>query len=342
MIHLPPSIKEGDGIGVLSPSNPGASKYSERFRFALEALQSFFNVEIFFPNGFEHQGSYTAGSPRQRADAFLELLTNPSVKAIFTTYGGWNSSDILSLLPREVVRAHAKVLVGYSDTTALLLGYQALADVVTYYGPALLPQFGEFPAPFEYTLSSLRKALVLGEGGLIADPPFWTEEFLDWGGTGWKRQRTTRPDSSRELWRHGSGEGVLWGGNLCTLNHLVGTRFLRPPEGPIVLFIEATDVEARLQVLRRGMVHLRDIGLMDRVSALLVGRSPDCVPEGDEGLREMILDVLGAFRFPVVGQMPFGHTDPMATLPIGCVSRVMADGSTALVEVVGPTTLRES
>ena len=340
MIRLPPAITPGDGIGIFSPSEPGAQKYPERFQRGVDALQSFFRAEIYLPKHFERLNSYIAGTPPERASSFLELLTNPHVKAVFTTYGGWNSSDILSLLPKDLIASHPKVLVGYSDSTSLLLGYQALAGTVTYYGPAVLPQFGEYPKPFEYTLSSLWKAIVLAEGGPLSDPPYWTNEFLDWGEPGWQRPRKANSGQCRETWRNGYGEGTLWGGNLCTLNNLVGTPFYSPPDGPIVLFIEASGVEAKLPVLRRALVHLRDVGLMRVVSALLVGRSPDCASVGHEGLREMLLDVLASFRFPIVGQMPFGHTDPMATLPIGCASRVVADGSAALVEVIGPTAFR--
>jgi len=337
MMRLPRAIAPGDVVGVFAPSSPGARLYPDRFRRGLRALSSCFRCEVRLPHDFEQAGDYAAGRPEDRAQAFLELALDSDVRAIFTTYGGHNSSDLLPLLPRdELLRTAPKAVVGYSDTTALLLGYQALTGAVTYYGPAVLPQFGEYPEPFEYTLASARSTLMLGEGGAVEDPGFWTDEFLDWGKDGPVRARRV-VEGWREPWRKGEGEGVLFGGNLSTANYLIGTPYFGPPPGPLVLFFECTGEDAKLPALRRALMQLVNCGLMDRVTAMLVGRSPHNAPRGETGLRELVLDVFGDYRFPILGQLPFGHTDPMVTLPIGCQATLSIRKDRARLEVIGPT-----
>lgn len=338
MMQLPGAISPGRAIGVFAPSSPGARHYQRRFQRGIAALGRCFQCEVVLPPGFEHAGKYTAGTALERASSFLALLEDPQVQAIFTTYGGYNCSDILSLLPRAVLQAHPKILVGYSDTTALLLAYQAITQCVTYYGPAVLPQFGEYPEPFAYTLQSVHDTLVRGKGGKLPLPTAWTDEFVDWGQPEKERARTLIRDEGPVTWREGEGEGWLFGGNVSTVQALIGTPYLRPPQGPLVLFLEGTAEDMRIPVLRRSLVQLCQIGLMQQTAALLLGRRPGST-SADE-LQAMVLDVTREYRFPILGQLPFGHNDPIATLPIGCRARVRARCKSGELEIDGPTVLR--
>jgi muramoyltetrapeptide carboxypeptidase LdcA involved in peptidoglycan recycling len=139
-----------------------------------------------------------------------------------------------------------------------------------------MTQFGEHPRPLAYTVRWLRRMLVEGRAGLeVDDPEDWTNEFLDWGGTEWST-RARRPSgvARRAVWKDGEGEGRLFGGNIETLNFLVGTPYLRVPDR-IVLFWETTDAEASLPRVQRALTHLRQVGLLERTAAMLIGRSPD-------------------------------------------------------------------
>jgi muramoyltetrapeptide carboxypeptidase len=102
---------------------------------------------------------------------------------ILTTIGGANSADMLPLLDVPTLKRNPKVLIGFSDTTSLLLGVQALAGWVTFYGPAVMTQFGEYPGPLDYTLESFRN-FVFAEPQFepeIQSPSKWTNELLAGG-----------------------------------------------------------------------------------------------------------------------------------------------------------------
>lgn len=339
MMQLPGAIRPGGVIGVFAPSSPGAARYQHRFQRAMAALGACLQCEVVVPAGFEHPGAYTAGTAHERASSFLALLEDPRVQAIFTTYGGYNCSDLLPLLPPAVLRAHPRILVGYSDTTALLLAYQAITGYVTYYGPAVLPQLGEYPEPFAYTLQSMCDVLVRGQGGTLLPPASWTDEFVDWSRPEHERARTLEADEGPVPWRQGEALGRLFGGNVSTLTALLGTPYLRLPPGPLVLFLEGTAEDMRIPVLRRSLVQLCQSGLMEQVTALVLGRVPSSSRQDLGGIKQMVCDVTRPYRLPVLGQLPFGHSDPMVTLPIGCLAHVAVGRSIGAVQIEGPTVL---
>lgn len=268
-------------MGVIAPSLPLAVRYPRRFERGLEALASILDVEVVVAGQCHAETGFTAGSTEARAAALMAMVQDPSIAAIFCAIGGFNSAEILPFLDPRILRRHPKAFVGYSDATALLLGLQALAGWVTFHGPAVMPQLGEFPQPFPYSVGSLRSQLVTRElPDDLADPEGWTDEFLDWGTSAWlERPRQTRGPAGREIWRSGQGQGRLFGGNVETLNLLLGTPYCLPPRD-LILFWEANAEEAFLPRIRRALTQLRLAGLFERIRGMLVGRSPDATAVG--------------------------------------------------------------
>ena len=90
---------------------------------------------------------YRSGTIRERAEEFNALVRDPNVRCIMAAIGGNNSNSLLPYLEYEGLCKDPKIIVGYSDVTALLLGIYAQTGLTTYYGPAVVASFGEFP-PF--------------------------------------------------------------------------------------------------------------------------------------------------------------------------------------------------
>ncbi|MDP9583676.1 UNVERIFIED_ORG: muramoyltetrapeptide carboxypeptidase [Burkholderia contaminans] len=324
----------GAGVGVFAPSLPLAAMFRDRFNYALMQLASTLQaVPIVADNVVRLQSGFCAGSARERAEELNRLIADRSVRSIICTIGGFNSAEMLPFVDYASARANPKILVGYSDCTALLLGLQAMAGWVTFHGPALMTQFGEYPTIFPYTLDAYRRAV---EGRLrgwtVPNSPFWTSERLEWADGAWRtRARLPNGQALMEAWRSGTSSGVLWGGNLETVNLLAGTPYFSPPERDIVLFWEAVEAEAFLPRVRRALTHLQQCGVLERTVAMIVGLSPDAQPFMGVSLRETVLDAVAGYAFPVIGAAPIGHTDPMLTLPIGVRVEVSAEpGATTL------------
>lgn len=333
---LPNKLEKGDKIGIIAPSFPTANWFSNRFDFALKAIPTHLQVEYELANSANSAKGFVSDDAKNIAEEIHSFIKNPSIKAIFTTIGGFNSAEILPFLDADLIRNNPKIFIGYSDTTALLLGINALSELVTFYGPAIMTQMGEYPKPFDYTLQSLNNTLFSGNAvGNIEDPAFWTNEFVDWGGNEWNtRPRKTESTSIREIWKHGKGEGTLFGGNIETLNFLIGTKYFQPPND-IVFFWEATEAEAFIPRVQRAFTQLKQCSFFENVRAMLIGRSPDCKPISKVTLQDCVINYFKDYDFPIIANLAFGHTDPIMTIPIGISAKLetSVNNNSALISI---------
>jgi muramoyltetrapeptide carboxypeptidase len=183
----------------------------------------------------------------------------------------------------------------------------------------------------------LRRTIVNGDGGMLAPPGAWYLDGPDWSTD--NAPRRSNPSSPMRCVRPGHSDGILFGGNVNTLNFLIGTRYFRPPSGPLILFIEMVNAEAEWFSLRRSLVHLKQAGLLDRAVGLVVGRSPHAGPV--EYLADLLLDVAGDHRFPIIADVAFGHSDPVATLPIGVRATMTVTHGACAINIQGPTVRRD-
>ena len=136
-------LKKGDRIGIFTPSSPATVTALQRF----ERAKAFLESKGFVIVGGKLTGEsdfYRSGSPKARAEELNELLRDPNIKMIMSTIGGTNSNSMLPYIDYEAFKQNPKLVVGFSDATAVLLALYAKTGISTYYGPALIPSFGEF------------------------------------------------------------------------------------------------------------------------------------------------------------------------------------------------------
>lgn len=320
----PPAIQPGDRIGVFSPSSGSGTLYPMRWRRAIAALSSCLGVKVVNGNLAGRVYGYASGSPRERAEELMSLLRDPSIAGVIAAIGGFNANGLLEWLDPALMLHSPKVVIGYSDADAVLLGLHAIAGMVTFHGPALLPQFGEWPHPDEYTSRALRSA-VCGTLplGTVVPPELIAWEIEDWGAEPPPpRPRMRAP--SWESWQEGHADGPLLCGNVETLNALVGSAFL-PSLSRTILFVEATGAEAYLPRFERALTHLRIAGMLSKIAGLVIARCPDAIPVKGRSLKDVVLDIVSDLPIPVAGNVDFGHTDPILTLPNGCQSRLVVE-----------------
>ncbi|MEG2917767.1 MAG: LD-carboxypeptidase, partial [Clostridium sp.] len=114
-------LKIGDGIGMFSPSSPITSTVPMRYKRGKEFLESKgFNIVEGLLTG--KSDYYRSGSIKERAEELNELIRNPKVRCIMSTIGGMNSNSILPYIDYEAFKRDPKIIIGYSDVTAILLG----------------------------------------------------------------------------------------------------------------------------------------------------------------------------------------------------------------------------
>ena len=135
MIILPHRINKGDTIGIFSPSYPASAGWIDGKNHAVSFLkEKGFNVKYGSLTG--KRDFYRAGSIKERAAELNELIYSPDVKCIMAVAGGYVSNSLLPYINYEYLCRNPKIIIGYSDITAILLAIYAKTGLVTYYGPA--------------------------------------------------------------------------------------------------------------------------------------------------------------------------------------------------------------
>ena len=312
----PPRLIEGQTIGFVAPSS--AFDDPEDIRAAVEAVESLgFRVKlgqyVFRRNG------YLAGTDGERAADLNAMFADPAVDAIFALRGGYGSSRLLPYLDYAQIQKQPKILLGYSDITALLLAIHGQTGLVTFHGPVGNQRFTP------YTLAELTKVLCQPTEPMLvgAPPPFQAQPGI-----------VERVNRVTTIVR-GKVQGALIGGNLTLLTHLVGTPYAPDLRGKI-LFLE--DVGETVYRIDRMLTQLWLSGELAQVAGIVFGKFTDCKPTYSSGSSLPLSDVLEercrTLDIPSVRGLMIGHVDDQTTLPIGCqVELDAAAGTLTLLEL---------
>ncbi len=308
-------LKTGDSIGIFSPSSPITYSCPNRFERAKKYLQS---------KGFKIiEGSltgkcdfYRSGSIKQRAEELNALIRNPEVKVIMSTIGGMNSNSILPYIDYDEFKRNPKIIIGYSDVTAILLAIYAKTGINTFYGPALVASFGEFPPFVDYTYEYFEDIVTdnIQIPYTLNAPPIWTDESLEW-----EKQDRGKEERENNLITvyDGIATGRLMGGNLNTMQGIWGSEYMPEIKKGDILFIEDTMKDAG--TIERSFSLLKLNGVFDRISGIILGKH-ELFDDSGTGRKpyEILLEVMGDKRLPFIADFDCCHTHPMMTLPIGC------------------------
>ena len=293
-VLLPPYLRPGDTIGVVSPAS--WFPYDE-LADGLRILRDDWQLKVIEGDSLHAVDGPFAGSDDLRRADLQRLFDNSDVRAVFAARGGYGCYRIADGLDLTGLRANPKWLVGFSDVTVLLsLLYNH--GIVSLHG--LMPrQFGQ-PNRAE-SLESLRQWL-FGEGPTQYSVP---------------DNRLNRP---------GQTAGLLVGGNLTMLANSLGTLTDVDFSG-IILFIE--DIDETLFSLDRMMTQLHRAGRLANLAGLVVGQFTDMrvnlsLPFG-KNANEIIAEAVADYHYPVLFDFPAGHVDYNLALPIGMSVRLVVD-----------------
>lgn len=303
-------------IGIVSPSAPVAAACPRRFKRGITFLEQL-GFRVVVAEYATQKTRFTAGSVRARCADIEQLFRDTRVDIVMSTIGGYNANDLLDRLDYSVIAQHPKPFVGYSDITILLLALRQRCGIPVLLGPALLPQFGEFPDPMQFTVEAFHRVLRDLGTGLSYDlpcSPEWTEEFLAWDVHD-SRRRVLHANSGWQVLRHGGAEGVLLGGNVRSFMALVGTPY-QPDFRDSILVLEdiGDETPASLQRMLRQADHA---GLLRGVRGVLFGRFQQASGMTRSHLQAVVRNIFGRRELPVIAGIDVGHTDPMLTLPLG-------------------------
>lgn len=318
-------------VGVFSASSPISVSVPVRYDRGKAYLEAK-GMRVIDGKLFRQRDGYRSGTIRQRADEFNALLHDDRVQILMASIGGNNTNSLLPYIDYDYLKEHPKIVVGYSDTTSLLLAIYAKTGLVTFYGPALAASFGEFPPLVDQTFDAFENMI-----GLSIEIPYefsvptgWTDEYIPWDTQ--NRGKHTQPNR----WvcvRPGKARGRLIGGNLNTMEGFFGTEYMPQIQQGDILMIEDSLKDAC--TIERSFSLLKLSGVLDRVGGILLGKHEQFDDNGT-GRKpyEILEEVLGDRNIPILAEFDSCHTHPMLTVPIGCMVELNAsERSVKLMEL---------
>lgn len=290
---IPQKLNQGDEIRIIAPSSSLTRVRSDIYDSALAFLQAQdFNVTI--SKNCRETNIFQSSSVRFRAEDIHEAFADKNVKAVMACIGGFNANELLPYLDYELIKDNPKILCGYSDITALLNAVYTKTGLATYHAPHLA-SLG-FLNEREYTQKYFSECM-------MSDGPF-----------------AVTPSAAAQghtVIQEGECEGVIIGGNLCTLNLLQGTPYM-PDIKNKVLFLEDDNIMGDYFVCEfdRNLQSLLQVSGAETIRGIVFGRFDESCKMTEDVVKAIIRDKVSP-NIPIVFGVDFGHVFPMISFPIG-------------------------
>ena len=313
-LTLPRRLAAGDTVGVVSPAS--ATFQTVDIDIARESLEALgLNVKIGKHVLARH--GYLAGNDKDRAEDINEFFSDSSIKAVLPIRGGWGSSRVLPHLDYDAIRRNPKVMVGYSDITALHLAMQAKTGLVTFHGPNGM---GRWDA---WSLDYFKRLLFDGEAVTMQNPTMLSE-----------RNALAQTENRVQTITPGTARGRVLGGNLTVLTTILGSAYVPSFDGAI-LFVE--DVGEDFYRIDRMFTQLKLAGILDRVRGFVFGTCAECSPGegfGSLTLEEIFADHIKPLNIPAWFGAMIGHQMPQWTIPVGVEAEI--DSAKGTIRLLAP------
>ena len=305
---FPAKLVEGDEIRVIAPSFSMSIISKETHEYAKSAFSKI-GLNLSFGKNVEECDQFVSSSIVSRVEDLHKAFSDPKVKGILTTIGGFNSNQILDSIDWNLIQKNPKVFCGYSDITALQNAIYAKTGLITYSGPHY-STFGDLKS-IEYTVEYFKKCLFSDKAFNIQPSKQWSDDiwYVD------QEKRTFITNTGYLPINPGTAEGTLIGGNLCTLNLLQGTKYFPSLDGSI-LFLE-DDADSHPVNFDRDLLSLIQQPDFDKVKGLVIGRFQKNSKFADDLLIKILESKKQLKHLPILANADFGHTTPMITFPIG-------------------------
>lgn len=274
-------LQPGATIGVIAPAFKSFTKPD------LDRLTAILNeagYNVIYGKSVNAEYGYLAGDDNLRANDVMEMFKNPEIAAILCIKGGYGAMRILDKLDYEIIKQNPKMVIGYSDITALQNAIYAKTSNVSIHG---LVGISLLSKTIDDNSKEYFFKLLKGQ------------------------ELPSKPDKI-------DCEGVLIGGNLSLVSSLIGTPYMSDFKGKILML---EDVGEEPYAVDRMLTQLRLAGVFDQINGLILGHYTDCNPSESkkdcQTVEEVLDDFVKDIKVPVIRHYPFGHSYPFLSLPIG-------------------------
>lgn len=300
-IIKPKHLKEGDRIALVAP---GSYISESELQDSVKDLSDL-GFQVTFSEKLTLQNGYFSGTDQQRAEDLMDMFEREDVDAIMCVRGGYGCARILPLLDYSVIKKHPKILIGYSDVTALLYGIFRKTGLITFHGPVATSTFNDF------TVNNFKRVLM----NLNPDRKYFN----------------ANPSSDENIYGvrtlvNGKAKGRLVGGNLSIMVSLIGTKYDVDYSNKIIFIEEVGEEPYRID---RMLTQLIQADKFKNAAGVMMGIFSKCEPREKDpsfsksfSLMEVLTDRFFNMKIPVVYGMSFGHVKDKFTIPFGALAEL--------------------
>ena len=293
-------LQSGDTIGVCAPS---AQFNLQKFNAGVKVLENL-GYKVKIPKEIFEKKRYFAGDDVMRANIINTLFSDPDIDAIICARGGFGAIKILDYLDWELINNNHKLFIGFSDICALLLSIldktsekiKNKTNKIVIHGSNVVC----LATAHDKTIDSLQNTM---QGN------FTDIEILQ-----------------GEVLKAGKSSGILKGGNISTISHLLGTKF-QPDFTNTVLFLE--DIGEPAYKIDRMLSQMKMAGMFEKIAGVITGSFEKC--ENDQYLQEILLETFKEYNIPILTGLDAGHGKINLALPMGINIEIIGTTNTSML-----------
>jgi muramoyltetrapeptide carboxypeptidase len=308
----PARLGYGDLVGLIAPGGVIDDTLIEKCVKNLEAFGMRVKISA---NIRAARGGY-AGTVAERVEDLHAMFVDKDVNAIWAARGGSGCIQLLPKIDYPLIRHHPKILIGYSDITALLLAIYRHAGLITFHGPVASSTFSD------YSLAHLKAVLMESQSRFEINMSSQNAE-----------KALQEPQFARRAIREGAATGRLVGGNLSVLSAMIGTPYAAELKGSLLFLEEIGEAPYRVD---RMLTQLSQSGELKNIAGAMLGvfqKSVAIDGEASLTLAEVLDDHFAQLKAPSVYGFSFGHIAQQFTIPVGVRARLdTANATLTLLE----------
>jgi len=299
----PKRLVPGDKVGLIAPASTVAP---ESFDKAVKNIESLgFKPEV----GQYARGAhgFLSGTDKERLHDLHWAFSDPSIKAVWCVRGGGGAPRLLPDVDYAMIKRNPKILIGFSDITALHLAIYQQCGLVTFHGPVGTSNYTDYTKTHVMNVLTNPSApykITLSDYNIANESPFYKSEVLV----------------------KGKARGRLIGGNLSLLSALAGTKYaLGDLKGKILFIEEIGEPPYRID---RMLTQLRQSADLRSLAGIALGVFDDTSSSAGKTagpVMDVLRDRLGDLGVPLVYGLSFGHIRDNMTLPYGIDAELDAD-----------------
>jgi muramoyltetrapeptide carboxypeptidase LdcA involved in peptidoglycan recycling len=324
-IIKPKKIEKGAHIRVIAPVRSLKLLSDDSKKEAITQLEKI-GFKLSFGKHADEIDEFNSSSIESRIEDLHDAFADKTVDAILTVIGGYNSNQLLQYIDYELIAQNPKIICGFSDVTALANAITAKTGMITYIGPHFSSWGMKYG--FEYSLENFAKCCMEEIAFDLLPSKEWSDDpwYID------QEKRDFITNDGYWILNPGHAIGRVVGGHVRCLNALQGTQYWPGLDDTILILEEDAEINPPLFDRQlQSLVHQLDFS---GVKGILIGRFQK-ETKMTRVLLQIIIDTKKELQsIPIIANVDFGHTTPIATMPIGGSLEISATIDNAKIRII--------